>query len=197
MSGIAAKIRSFVGEWSEERLQAFISTAVDVILTALALSVLYFLASKALNRILSPIIGRALAVGDPRREAMAKTVIGALHSTFKYAFLIAATLILLEQMGVPIKSLLAAVGVVGLAVGLGAQTLVRDVVAGFFVLIEGQYAVGDDVTISGSRGVVERVGLRVTRIKDTDGNLVLIPNGRVGVVINHSNSKVEEGSESP
>lgn len=97
-----------------------------------------------------------------------------------------AILIILEEFGVPIFPVLASVGFVGLAFGLGAQTLVKDMIAGIFVLIEDQYTIGDVVTIGGATGTVESVTLRKTIVRDMYGTIYHIPNGEVRTVANKS-----------
>ena len=81
--------------------------------------------------------------------------------------------------GFDMAPVLASVGVVGLAVGFGAQNLVRDVVSGFFIIMEGQYGVGDAVEINGLFGYVEEVGLRITKLRDPNGELRYFPNGTI------------------
>src|SRR5690606_38145008 len=88
-------------------------------------------------------------------------------------------------VGVDTRSILAAAGILGLAVGFGAQNLVRDLVTGFFILSEDQFAVGDYITAAGVSGVVDSVGIRTTRLRDFGGELHIIPNGRIEQVTNH------------
>jgi moderate conductance mechanosensitive channel len=91
---------------------------------------------------------------------------------------------MLAVFGVNMGPLLASAGIAGLAIGFGAQTLVRDVINGFFVLLEEQYEVGDEVRIAGVQGRVERMTLRRTVLRDKDGTLHVVPNGQVAVVSN-------------
>jgi small conductance mechanosensitive channel len=86
---------------------------------------------------------------------------------------------ILSELNVNTGSILAGVGVVGLAVGIGAQGLVKDVVNGFFILFEDQFAVGDYVNIAGVTGTVEDMGLRVTKIREATGDLHIISNGEI------------------
>jgi small conductance mechanosensitive channel len=97
-----------------------------------------------------------------------------------------ALLIVLEAFGVPIFPVLASVGFVGLAFGLGAQTLVKDMISGLFVLIEDQYTIGDVVEIGGVAGTVESITLRKTTVRDLYGTVHHIPNGEVRTVANKS-----------
>jgi len=97
---------------------------------------------------------------------------------------IMAGLTILSELGVDIAPLLAGAGVVGLAIGFGAQTLVKDVITGAFILFEDTVNVGDGVTINGISGAVEAISIRTIRIRDGDGTLHTIPFGQVGAVSN-------------
>ena len=98
----------------------------------------------------------------------------------------AATLTILQELDIQIAPLLASVGIVGLALGLGAQTLVQDVISGLFILIENQYTVGENVEINGLVGTVEQMTLRVTALRDVEGVLHMIPNGEIRIVSNRA-----------
>lgn len=108
------------------------------------------------------------------------------ENIFSYAliFIVAATLF--SILGIPVASLIAGAGIVGLAIGFGAQGLVSDVVTGFFLLLERQIDVSDYVTIGNFDGVVEAVGLRTTQLRGLDGTLHYIPNREILTVSNHS-----------
>ncbi|MGV3489124.1 MAG: mechanosensitive ion channel family protein [Tuberibacillus sp.] len=105
---------------------------------------------------------------------------------FSYALMFIFLVIIFSIIGLPIESLLAGAGVVGLAVGFGAQGLVSDIVTGFFILLEKQMDVGDVVTIGNYSGVVEEVGLRTTQIRGYDGVLNYIPNRQITSISNFS-----------
>ncbi len=90
----------------------------------------------------------------------------------------------LKELGIDIGPVLAAAGIVGLAVGFGAQSLVKDVISGFFILLEDQIRVGDVINIADKGGLVEKVGLRTTVLRDLQGNVHYVPNGNISVVTN-------------
>jgi moderate conductance mechanosensitive channel len=92
----------------------------------------------------------------------------------------------LGQLGVNITPILASAGVLGIAIGLGAQSLIKDFFAGFLILLEDQFSVGDAVKIGETSGTVEQLSLRVTRVRALDGSLTMIPNGSIGPVVNYS-----------
>lgn len=101
-----------------------------------------------------------------------------------FAIIAVAFMTILREFGVEIGPVLAAAGIVGLAVGFGAQSLVKDVISGFFILLEDQIRVGDVVNIAGKGGLVEKVNLKTTVLRDLAGNVHYIPNGNIEVVTN-------------
>jgi small conductance mechanosensitive channel len=119
---------------------------------------------------------------DQRRRAV--TLAKIFRSTGLVVIVIVGGLLVLEEFSIDITPLLAGASVVGLAIGLGAQTLVRDVIGGLFVLIEDQYHIGDTIRVAGVSGVVEYISLRVTHLRDADGTLHLVPNGEMRIVSN-------------
>jgi small-conductance mechanosensitive channel len=92
----------------------------------------------------------------------------------------------LGEFGFNLGPVIASAGVIGVALGLGAQTLVRDVLSGIFMLIEDQYGVGDEIIAQDVEGRVERVGLRVTQVRDANGALWYIRNGEILIIGNKS-----------
>jgi small-conductance mechanosensitive channel len=122
--------------------------------------------------------------GRAERQKRARTLASVLRSLGLVAIIIAASLMILAELGVDIAPLLAGAGILGLALGLGAQSLVRDLMGGFFILVEEQFHVDDVVAIGAVTGTVERMTLRATYLRDLDGALHLIPNGEVRIVSN-------------
>lgn len=98
--------------------------------------------------------------------------------------LIVTAMIVLGELGIQIGPVLAAAGIVGLAVGFGAQSLVKDVITGFFILLEDQIRVGDVVEIGQKGGLVEKISLRTTVLRDLAGNVHYVPNGKIDIVTN-------------
>lgn len=121
-------------------------------------------------------------------ERRVNTLSGLAKSMLKYTIYFVGGVIVLDELGVPTTSILAGAGVLGLAVGFGAQNLVRDVLSGFFILFEDQFAVGDYVKIAGAEGTVQEIGLRVTRVQIWTGEIHIIPNGLIDHVVNYSRS---------
>ena len=119
-------------------------------------------------------------------EARAQTIASVFGSVVRVAIYIVAGLIALETIGIDTGPILGSFAILGLAISFGSQNLVRDVVNGFFILLENQYAVGDIVTVAGNSGTVESINLRATRVREFDGTLHVIPNGQISAVANVS-----------
>lgn len=120
---------------------------------------------------------------DTRRT---KTVGRLLNNIVTYVMNFIIIMVVLNQLGINIAPVLAGAGVVGLAIGFGAQSLVKDVITGFFIIFEDQFGVGDVIQIGQVKGTVEEIGLRVTRIRSWTGEVHIIPNGSIQQVTNFS-----------
>ena len=118
------------------------------------------------------------------RAQQMRTVGGVVHGVGMFFILFITAVAALGTVGIDMRPLLASAGVAGLAIGFGAQTLVKDVINGFFILIENQYEVGDNVKIGGVQGSVELMTLRRTVLRDADGTVHVIPNSTISVVSN-------------
>ena len=113
-----------------------------------------------------------------------KTLVPLTATVIKYGALFGGSLSALHQVGVNITPILAGVGILSLAVGFGAQTLVKDIINGLFILVEDSIAVGDVVTIRGTGGLVEAVNLRTIWLRDLQGSVHIIPNSQVEMITN-------------
>jgi small-conductance mechanosensitive channel len=118
------------------------------------------------------------------REKRAETLVHIMRNGVKIFVYIVASFMVLKEVGVDIAPLLAGAGIAGLAIGFGAQTLVKDFLTGFFILLENQYRVGDVVQIGQHSGLVEKIKLRTTVLRDLAGTVHIIPNGEVQAVNN-------------
>ncbi len=118
------------------------------------------------------------------RERQAATLGKVLRNLIRLVVWGIALITILRELGIDIAPLLAGVGIAGLAIGFGAQSLVKDILAGIFVLAEDQYNVGDVIKAAGVSGLVEKVTLRATILRDLEGNVHTIPNGVIDVVTN-------------
>jgi small-conductance mechanosensitive channel len=127
------------------------------------------------------------AGGEPvitEREKRANTVASLLRTVGTTLVLIVAVMMVLREIGLDITPLIAGAGVAGLAIGFGAQSLIKDIIAGFFILLEDQFHVGDVIRAAGVSGQVEQMTLRMTIVRDLQGTVHFIPNGEIKVVSN-------------
>ena len=115
-----------------------------------------------------------------------KTVVKLLNSLLKWVVIVIAILWILSVWGVNPTTLLAGAGIVALVIGLGAQSLIADVIAGIFIVLEGKYVVGDIVVVDGWRGKIIDIGIRTTELQDIGGNIKIINNSEIKSVINQT-----------
>lgn len=151
-----------------EKLAIYLSKLVDIVLIVIFAILLYLLA-RAITR-------RVLRATHARRAA---TYVNVVHSIVGYVLLFLALVSILRVLGVNYTAILAGAGVAGLAIGFGAQTLIRDFISGFFLLLEDLIGVGDYILVGEVAGTVEVVGLRVTKVRAFDGTLYVVPNGEL------------------
>jgi small conductance mechanosensitive channel len=140
-------------------------------------------------RIFRAIVGKMASLQERRlpsgiRSQQVRTLAAVINSVGVFVVFFVSTLMVLGTLGLNLGPLLASAGIVGLAIGFGAQTLVKDVINGFFILLENQYDVGDVVRIAGVKGTVENMSLRHTTLRDEDGTVHIVPNSAILIVSN-------------
>lgn len=128
------------------------------------------------------------ALRPERRRQRTETIGSVLRGAITVAVLTVAGLLALSELQINLAPLIAGAGIVGVALGFGAQSLVRDLLSGLFMLLEDQYGVGDSVDLGEASGIVEAVGLRVTTVRDLRGVVWYVPNGEIRRVGNRSQS---------
>lgn len=170
-------------------LQAFLDKLYLWLLTSGVRIAVIIIATLVLLKIAKVITGKLRGVmgrkqGDIEFEKRSGTLSGVVHWILRVVILAVATFMLLGEFGVNLGPVLAAAGVVGLAVGFGAQNLVQDFISGFFILLEDQIRVGDVVQIGDKGGLVEKVTLRMVILRGLDGTVHFIRNGKIDVVSN-------------
>jgi len=137
--------------------------------------------------IIRPAVGRQME-GKPEEEIgqRIRTLVAALRGSGRFVLVVWALFTILPELGINVTPILASVGIAGIALGFGAQSLVKDFLSGLFILIENQYSKGDVVTVAGISGLVEEVGLRRTVLRDLDGIVHHVPNGQIAVASNQT-----------
>lgn len=141
-----------------------------------------------INRIGKHIIRNSFQHHDPieKQSARSQTVYAVVKNIFKYSVLFFYVYTILSNLGVPVGTLLAGAGILSVAIGLGTQGIVSDVINGLTILIEGQLRVGDSVTIQSIDGTVVSIGLRTIELQALDGTLHYLPNRSISTISNHS-----------
>lgn len=185
-SGVFAEGR-FMGKVLDE----WISDSQEFIHTKLPHLVVLFAIAFFLNKLLQIITGRMVRVAeshaaDRGRIAEVRTLASVIRATGLAVIGVIVGMQFLAALGVNLAPLLASAGVAGVAIGLAAQTIVKDMFNGVLILVEGQFNVGDSVKLAGLAGTVETMTLRKTTIRDGDGTLYVIPNSQITTVANLS-----------
>lgn len=149
------------------------------------------IACRVIDSGLSKLEARQAEIPSTGHANRLRTMKGLIKSVTNYVLVFILIIMILKTLGADITGIITTVGVSGLAIGLGAQKLVKDIIAGFFLLVEDQFEVGEYVTIGALSGVVTEIGMRITRLRDDTGGLIIIANGDIATVINHSRAPVE------
>ncbi len=159
----------------------FLSSGLQIILIVV-LAVLAMYLTRILATRLVAIFGEQKK--DIEFQKRTETLGSVIRYVLKILIIIVAAMMILKELGIEIGPILAAAGIIGLAVGFGAQHVVQDVISGFFILMEDQIRVGDVVQITDKGGLVEKVNLRMTILRDLAGNVHYVRNGQIDVVTN-------------
>jgi small conductance mechanosensitive channel len=175
--------RIFANEWHND-IVVFVSQKLPRLVGILIVVFILF-------RIVKFFVGRLQKsaeqqVGNFHRAAQLRTMASIFRATSYGVIGFLAFLQVLTIFDIPYQPLLASAGILGVGIGLGAQSIFKDMLNGIFILLEDQYNVGETVTIAGLKGTVEDLSLRSTRLRDGDGTLYLIPNSQIATVANQS-----------
>ncbi len=166
-------------------------------LKLLVIVLIAWLLLKFLNRILDKFIRKAVlrssyttAIEERKRE---DTLIKISHSFFGIVIWVTAIITILSEFSVPVGGLITGAGILGVAVGFGSQSLVKDIITGLFILAENQYRIGDYICVDNYCGTVEDMTLRITKLREINGTIHYVPNGEIKVASNKSKdfSKVD------
>ena len=176
-----------LGEAAARTADVLLARPLAILLLLIAAAVLSRLGSTFARRAVRALQQRSpIRPGSARAELRASTLSHVLATLVRVVVWSMAALLILGVVGLNLAPLLAGAGIAGVAIGFGAQTLVRDVLTGFFILSEDQYGVGDVVTIgTAPTGTVEDVTLRITRLRAADGVVWFVPNGEIKLLGRH------------
>lgn len=169
-----------------DRIESLGQLAGNVLLIVVISIVLMWIARRFTNRFISGVKSSS-AVEDHVSDYASRfeTITRVIQRAIEAVIVIFAGIAILSEFGVDTTALLASAGIVGIALSLGAQYLVRDVLSGIFIVLEDQFRVGDSVTVGGVTGTVEELNLRCTLVRDIDGSMHIVPNGEIRLATNH------------
>ena len=174
-------IEAYVRRLLDRSFEWVSTSGVRVVLIAIGMIVLFTLLHRLVERFRCLYEGRLSGAAERKR---ADTLTHVIRDVARVVIFAVGGMMILSEVGVDLKPLLAAAGLGGLAIGFGAQSLVKDVISGFFILLEDSVRVGDVVEIAGVGGFVEEVTLRTIVLRDLSGSIHVIPNGNIATVKN-------------
>lgn len=180
---------------SHDFIMSVAASTMRIALIIIATIIALHLAGALIDRLLLP--GQQGKKKYYFEEKRAKTLIALLKNIFKYVVYFIAGIMILKEFSIDTTSILAGAGIIGLAVGVGAQSMVRDIITGFFIIFEDQFSVGDYITTAELSGVVEEIGLRVVKLRDLNGVLHIIPNGSTNKVTNFTRGTMQAAVNIP
>lgn len=167
---------------------SFVTLAIKIGLILIGAIIVIRVCSIIVSRMEARVLRRYPSDEDASHERRARTLGGVLRRVSRAVIIVVALMMAVREMGFDMTPALAAAGGFGVAAGLGAQSLIRDWLVGFFIIYENEYAVGDAVQIAGVSGTVESLSLRHTEVRDGEGALHYVPNGEIRVVTNLTKS---------
>ncbi|MDP2381456.1 MAG: mechanosensitive ion channel family protein [Nitrospirota bacterium] len=158
-----------------------VTSGLRVMLVAVGMVIMMTLLKRGVERLRVMYEG---TLPDPAQIMRAHTLTHIVRDVARIVIFFVGVMMILSEVGIDLKPLLAAAGLGGLAIGFGAQSLVKDLISGFFILLENSILVGDVVEVAGVAGVVEKIELRTIRLRDLSGNVHVVPNGVIDKVKN-------------
>jgi small conductance mechanosensitive channel len=169
-------------------LKGYVSSLGDWLLTSglqiVLIVVLLFVVLKVAKTVINRLLQRLQKGRDEEYRKRTETLSSIVQLIAQIAIWGVGLIVILGEMGIQIGPILAAAGILGLAVGFGAQNIVQDVISGFFLLLEDQLRIGDVVQVGDKAGLVEKISLRMVLLRDLSGNLHFIRNGKIDIVTN-------------
>ncbi len=176
------RVIEVINDWGDDAY-GFIRHQVPKILAVLVIAFVLSRLLKLVSRHLAE-LGNRQDLPSSVRSQQLRTLSTVIYNIGVVVIIFIAAMQILPLLGINMGPLLASAGIAGLAIGFGAQTLVKDVINGFFILAENQYDIGDTVRLAGVQGVVENMTLRRTVLRDADGTVHTVPNSEINVVSN-------------
>lgn len=169
--------------------EPIIKSGLKIGLVLIGTLIVILIVKNTLERFKQRMIKKRQQEGEPPSESAKRieTIVRLIRQACIIAIWLIAGLIILKEIGVEIAPIIASAGIVGLAVGFGAQNLVRDIISGFFIIVENQVRIGDVAIVNGTGGLVEKINLRTIVLRDLSGIVHVFPNGEINTLSNMTN----------
>jgi len=176
----------------QDQFTSFLTGLIDWILTSgikiifivLAAYILKVIAKRFIQRVVKAAVASDRLITEDAELKRMQTLVHIFSYTINTIIVIVAGMMIIEEFGVKITAILATAGIAGVAIGFGAQYLVKDIITGIFIIFENQYRIGDVIQIGTISGTVEEISLRVTTLRDINGTVHYIPHGEIKIVSN-------------
>lgn len=179
-------MKEILMKWMELVVPWFLSSGIKILIIIIASYILNKISKRSIEKVVRMSVVSGKFLSKEAEEKREDTLIRIFTWTSRIIILFVTILIILQEIGIPIGPILAGAGIIGLAVGFGGQYLIRDIISGFFIILENQYRIGDIVNFDGTSGLVEDISLRMTTLRDLDGTVHHIPHGEIKKVANRT-----------
>lgn len=167
---------------SEELWNFVIVASIKIIVIMIISSLVVLIGNKLIEKFFAIRMRTPLRYTERRQQTIQKLV----QNVLSYLVYFSAIIAILSSLNIQVAGLLAGAGIASVAIAFGAQSLVKDIISGFFIIFEDQFGVGDYIKLNTAEGTVVEIGLRTTKITGVSGEQHIIPNGSIGAVINYS-----------
>lgn len=179
-------MKEIITKWTEPLVPWLLSHGIKIVFIVVGAYILNKISKRAIEKIVRVAVVSDKFLSKQAEKKREDTLIRIFTWTSRIIILFVAMLMILQEIGISIGPILAGAGIIALAVGFGGQYLIRDIISGFFIILENQYRLGDVVNIDGTGGLVENISLRMTTLRNLDGIVHHIPHGEIKSVSNLS-----------
>lgn len=172
--------------WVDNLYPWFLEHGIRIIIIIIAGFILQKIMRKFVERVVRLAVVPDKYISREAEKMREDTLISIFNWAITIVIWIMVVMMIMQEFGIPIGPLIAGAGIIGLAFGFGGQYLIRDLISGFFIILENQYRIGDNIDVNGVGGNVEKISLRMTTLRDINGTVHHVPHGEITVVSNHS-----------
>ncbi len=172
--------------WGKYIAPWLVEHGIKILIIIVGVYLLNYFSRRFVKRIVRVTVARDKSVSTEAENKREDTLVRVFTWTIRVLLFVLGVIMVIDEIGVSVGPILAGAGIVGLAVGFGGQYLIRDIISGFFIILENQYRIGDVINVNDTSGLVEDISLRMTTLRDMDGTVHFIPHGEIKKVSNLS-----------